>query len=215
MTSKRQPAQQMARPSGPNGYWIDHALVVEDDFAWLQRVERLTLWNVKLPPGFLARLPKLWWLDMRGGTAVRLESARGAFGLKYLAVNQVRGLTDLSELPTFSQLRFLNLYGIPRVSRLPSLTKLAALERVEIGQMTHLSSLAPILDAPNLRELLLVRSLNVGGADMHRLLTHATLEQFDWFAEDVPDKIWVPVVDAVKLPRTQLLQPEAWFDLHK
>ncbi|MEI2727359.1 MAG: hypothetical protein V9H26_28840 [Verrucomicrobiota bacterium] len=173
----------------------------------------MTLWNVKLPYGFLARLPNLWWLDIRGGTGENLLSLRGASHLKYLAINQVRGLAEVSPLSTFSNLRFLSLYGLPQVSDLPSLSDLADLARVEVGQMKALSSLTPLLDAPHLKELFLIRKLNVTSLDVARITTHPTLERFDWFAEDVPDRVWKPIIDAIKLPQARAMHPEEWFGL--
>src|SRR3546814_6892091 len=80
----------------------------------LRDVERLTLWNVKVPRGFLGRLEKLWWLDLRGGTGADLSAAMGASRLRYLAVNQVRGLADLSLVSEVRQLQLLSLYGLAK-----------------------------------------------------------------------------------------------------
>src|SRR3546814_9196554 len=82
----------------------------------LRDVERLTLWNVKVPRGFLGRLEKLWWLDLRGGTGADLSAAMGASRLRYLAVNQVRGLADLSLVSEIRQLQLLSLYGLAKTS---------------------------------------------------------------------------------------------------
>ena len=83
-------------------------------------VERLILWNVQIPSGFLARLSKLWWLDIRGGSACDLDVARGASKLRYLAVNQVRGMQDLSAIEEMLSLRYVDLYGLPQMKTLPS-----------------------------------------------------------------------------------------------
>lgn len=196
------------------GYWIDHAAVTDDDLSWLEHATELTLWNVTLPPGFLGRLPRLTWLDIRGGTgeALAVEQARS---LKYLAVNQVRGLHDLSEIASLSQLRYLDLYGLARVCSLPPLEELRLLTRVTVGQMKNLPSLAPILQAPNLKELFLLRTVHVSASDVSRIQDHPTLEMFEWFAEDVPAKVSQPVLDQVKLPKALSMHPEEWFALHR
>ena len=67
MTSK---AKLAARQLDYGGFFIDHATIVEDDFEWLVDVERLTLWNVKVPVSFLPRLKRLWWVDWRGGAKI-------------------------------------------------------------------------------------------------------------------------------------------------
>ncbi|MCA9176628.1 MAG: hypothetical protein KDB14_19200, partial [Planctomycetales bacterium] len=184
-------AREVARTREAQGLWLDHAIVREDDLEWLQPIERLTLWNVRLPDGFLAKLPNLWWLDLRGGALADIRIAFGASGLKYLAVNQVRRLSDFSAITSFTQLRSLSLYGLSKVVRLPSLEGLFNLERVEVGQMKSLISLAPILDTPNLKELLLIRKVSVSGVDIHRITHHPSLQRFDWVAEDVPNRVWM------------------------
>jgi hypothetical protein len=152
-------------------------------------VRRLTLWNVAIPPGFLARLTELWWLDIRGGSRADLVAARGANGLRYLAVNQVRGMRDLSLAAALPALEYLDVYGLAHFTELPSFRTASKLERVSLGQLRGLPSLARVLDAPNLREL----------------------QRFSWFAEDVPGKVWRPVVDAVALPPVPVLFPADWF----
>jgi hypothetical protein len=44
---------------------LDHAELFDEDIEWLAATERLTLWNVKVPTGLLARIEKLWWLGDR------------------------------------------------------------------------------------------------------------------------------------------------------
>lgn len=85
----------MVKDQGAGAFWIDHAEIVLDDLSWLVPAERLTLWNVVVPGGLLAQLSMLWWLDLRGGSAADLECARGCERLRYLQVNQVRGMCDL------------------------------------------------------------------------------------------------------------------------
>lgn len=213
MSQKRSPAKDVAKPRG-GGYWIDHAAIVEADVSWLKHAIALTLWNVTAPPDFFAQLPNLAWLDIRGGSAESLN-LKGAQSLTYLAVNQIRGLSDLSDIATLHQLRYLNLYGLAKLSSLPSLASLNALRRVEMGQMKILESIAPVLQAPGIRELLLTRTLSVPGSDVLLIQQHSTLEFFDWLAEDVPLKVWEPVVKAVKLLKARSMHPEAWFALQE
>jgi hypothetical protein len=210
-TAKRRPARAVARDQGDDGFWLDHAEINEGDFEWLEGVRRLTLWNVVVPLGFLARLTKLWWLDIRGGSGADLEVARGATGLRYLAVNQVRGVRDLSLAAAFPALEYLDLYGLAQLTELPSFRTAIKLEHVRLGQLRGLPSLAAVLDAPNLRELQLRRKMNVNASDVERVRRHPTLQRFSWFAEDVPDKVWVPVVEAVALPPVPVLFPADWF----
>ncbi|MBN2098000.1 MAG: hypothetical protein JW753_00230 [Dehalococcoidia bacterium] len=213
MSAKWSWARDVAEPADYNGFYIKRAAIVDEDFEWLELAERLTLSNVTLPAGFISRLPRLWWLNVAGGSGETLEAVAGATRLRYFAVNQVRGLRDLSALVSLQSLQYLSIYGLAQVTTLPSLAGLTALERVEIGQMRSLQSIGPLLDAPRLRELLLIRKLSVSQSDVERIGLHPSLAYFEWFAEDVPDHVWVPVVEAVRLPRARVLYPEEWFGL--
>lgn len=193
--------------------WLDHVELSEGDADWLAPVERLTLWNVRIPAGFFAHLKKLWWLDIRGGSAPDLEVARGATGLQYLAINQVRGFADASVICMMQKLRFLDLYGLPKVVRLPSFSPLASLERVNLGQMRGLVSLRSLLEAPRLQELQLLKRVNINTEDADGIVNHPTIARFSWFAEDVPQKVYGPIIAKISLPSVAIRSPEDWFGL--
>lgn len=97
------------------------------------------------------------------------------------------------------------------MTTLPSFASLSKLRRVNIGQMRGLESIARILDAPALRELFLSKCVNLTEHDVQRIIDHPDLQRFGWFGEDVPARIWVPVMDRVKLPEAKILSPAAWF----
>ena len=213
MSKKLAPARTVARPRNNNGFWLDHAKIVEEDFAWLASVERLILWNVQVPSGFLARLNKLWWLDIRGGSASDLNVARGATKLQYLAVNQVRGMRDLSAISEMLSLRYVDFYGLTRVATLPSFAAHEELKHASVGQMQGLQSLRGLLQAPKLEELQLNKKINVNAEDVAQIANHPTIKQFGWFAEDVPYKVWAPVIEKIGLPPVPHDFPEDWFRL--
>jgi hypothetical protein len=192
---------------------LNHVELIDEDIEWLSKTERLTLWNVKVTVGLLARIETLWWLDVRGGSATDLAVASGAKNLQYLAVSQVRGMCDLSLVSEMAGLRYLNLHGLARVTELPSCAALVNLEHARLGQLRGLVSLRGLLETPNLRELELVRKVNVRENDVNEIINHPTIEAFGWFAEDVPDKVWVPVVEKIALPAVRLMHPEEWFQL--
>ena len=192
---------------------LDHVELFNEDVVWLASVERLTLGNVKVPSGLLGLLEKLWWLDIRGGSSIDLEAARGVNKLHYLAVNQVRGLCDLSVVSEMTSLRFIDLFGLPQMTQLPSLSTLVNLERAQLGQFRGLLSLHGLLEAPQLRELVLVKKINVTSQDISEIINHAAIKNFSWFAEGVPDKVWIPVVDKIGLPPVPFGSVEDWFGL--
>jgi hypothetical protein len=211
MATSRAPARSAANWHAESDCWLDHAKIVEQDYEWLVSVQKLTLWNVDVPRGFLARLDRLWWLDLRGGSATSLDVARGAAELQYLAVNQVRGMQDLGVVSNMTSLRYLDLYGLPHVTCLPSLAALSQLEHACLGQMRGLLSLQGLLEAPRLNDLQLLRKINVTAGDVEGIKRHPTIQRFGWFAEDVPYKVWAPVVEAIGLPPVPYGFPADWF----
>jgi hypothetical protein len=213
MAKKRPPTIETCKRRNNRVLFLDHEDLLDEDIEWLAATERLTLWNVRVPPGLLARLDKLWWLDIRGGSAIDLTVAKGADKLQYLAVNQVRGMCDLSLVAKIATLRYLDLYGLPKVAELPSCAALANLEHARIGQMRGLISLHGLLQAPNLRELELAKKITVSESDVNEIISHPAIEKFGWFAEDVPDKVWVPVVEKIALPAVVHMHPQEWFGL--
>jgi hypothetical protein len=213
MAKKRPPTIEACKRRSNRVLRLDHVELIDEDIEWLSSTERLTLWNVKIPAGLLARIENLWWLDIRGGSATDLSVVKGADKFQYLAVNQVRGLSDLSLVSEMVTLRYLVLYGLPKVSELPPCMRLVNLEHACLGQMRGLVSLHGLLQAPKLRELELVRKINVSETDVDKIVSHPAIAAFGWFAEDVPNKVWMPLVEKIKLPPVRHMHPEEWFRL--
>jgi hypothetical protein len=192
--------------------WLDHVSLRPSDAEWLFEVRRLTLWAVKVPSGLLAALPRLQRLDIRGGSGTSIAAVDGCTSLNYLAVNQIRGVNDLSALGRQVNLRLLSLYGLPQVRSLPSLAELVHLRRVELGSMKGLSGVGPVLEAPLLEEVVFMNEVGLSEADPEAMAAHPSMRAFEWFAEDVPDATWVPVMDRVGLPRARAMPASDWFD---
>ncbi|MEL6547191.1 MAG: hypothetical protein AAFQ82_21375 [Myxococcota bacterium] len=204
-------AREVARFHSDTAVFIDHAQVLASDHEWLAPVEHLTLWNVKLPERFLATLLNLKLLDIRGGSGETLSLVEGCASLDGLVVNQIRGLHNVDALVELTSLRLLSLYGLPKVVHVPSLQSHVQLTRLELGSMKNLESAAPLLKAPNLRELLLSRKMRPGSIDAELLSSHPSLEQFLWFAVDVPKSQSGPIIDAITLPQARSILPEKWL----
>jgi hypothetical protein len=213
MAPKREPRLRTTIPPNTKGLWIDHLVIHCEDSDQFAPVERLTLWNVKMPIGFLAKLKNLWWLDIRGGSATDLEVAKGAVKLKFLAVNQVRGMQDLAVISSMVNLQYLLLYGLPKVAQLPPLSALTELRHASLGQMRGLLSLHGLLQAPQLKELLFMKKIGVLDADVDEITKHPTISQFSWYGEDIPVKTWKPIVEKIGLPPVPLHYPEEWFGI--
>ena len=151
------------------------------------------------------------WLDVRGGSGSSADFVIGCDRLRYLQINQVRELSDVSAVGNLVTLELLSLYGLPRVTVLPSLARLHSLARLELGSLKGLVGIAPALDAPALAELCLIRSVSMDADDPMRIRDASQVQAFDWFAEDVPDRVWVPVVRLVGKPSAPVLSASEWF----
>lgn len=205
-------ARDRARGRGTDTVRIDHAVIEPSDLDWLVPVRRLTLWAVDVPEGLLASLPHLEWLDLRGGSRTSADVVADCDRVRYLQLNQVAGLCDLSAVGDLATLELLSLYGLPRVTTMPDLSGLTSLARLELGSMKGLDGIAPALDAPALRELLLVRAVSLAADDPRRIRDATGLTAFSWFAEDVPNRVWQPVVQLVGKPDVETLDAAAWFE---
>ena len=102
-------ARDVARGRGTTHVWIDHAVIEPSDRDWLAPVRRLTLWAVDLPEGSLGTLPHLDWLDVRGGSQASADFVIDCDRLRYLQINQVRGLSDASAIGDLVTLELLSL----------------------------------------------------------------------------------------------------------
>jgi hypothetical protein len=208
---KVRPAREAVRWRSNEHAWLDHAVIVDGDLDWLANARRLTLWAVKFPDGWLARHPNLEWLDIRGGSGRAADFVLECHNLRYLCINQIRGLKDLSAIANLRSLELLSLYGLPQVSELPNLRELNRLARIELGSMKGLSGLAPLLAAPALEELHLLRAVALTADDPDRIRDHPSLREFGWVAEDVPLRVWQPVVAHVAKPPARTVRPARWF----
>ncbi|MFK4729740.1 leucine-rich repeat domain-containing protein [Agromyces mediolanus] len=186
------------------------------DAAFVERhraTRRLRADGVQAGPGAYAALPALGWLELVGGSAADLEPVRGCTGLEVLRVSHVRGLTDASALASCTGLEVLQLYAQPKLAELPSLAGNERLLRVELGMLRGLRSLAPILDAPNLEELVLAKDVPVSDQDVELMLAHPTLRAFLWVALDVPLHRSRPVLERTDaaLERARSVHVDAWL----
>ncbi|HET7420394.1 MAG TPA: hypothetical protein VFL27_08435 [Candidatus Dormibacteraeota bacterium] len=158
----------------------------------------------------MAGLPKLEWLDYRGGSGDTADVVRGCSGLRFLWINQVRGLHDLTALSDLRSLELLVLYGLPQVKAIPSLSRAANLRRAEIGSMKGLAGLGGLLDAPHLEELVLMNRVSVADGDASRVAAHPSIRAFWWSGDDVPVKTSEEFERRVGKPRVQVIGAQDW-----
>jgi hypothetical protein len=190
---------------------VSHRVLGAGDAPALLEARHLILWNVRLPSGFLATLPRLELLDLRGGSSADLRLVEGCSGLRGLIVNQIRGLKDLSAIEALTRLELLSLYGLAQVDRLPDLSKLPSLRRLDLGQLRSLCDWSPLLRASGLEQLSLANKLDPDLETMSALAAHQRLRYFDWYAPDESASRVRAVSEAVARPRSKPSRPEAWF----
>lgn len=77
--------------------------------------------------------------------------------------------------------------------------------------MKGLTSLAGVTDAPALTTLMLSGKVDVTDDDLDRLAGHPALRAFDWFWEDAPQRVALPVLDRLAyLVKRTPIRPEEW-----
>lgn len=212
MATKHQPLSEAAKWRSSVDLWVDHSKIATEDVVDLEAVEKLTLWNVTYPADMFSRMPRLWWLDIRGGTAKKFHSLAAARNLRYLCLNQIRGLEDLSDISCLEKLELLSLYGLAKVAVLPELQALPRLRRVEIGQMKGLKNLMTIWRADQIREILLTKEVPITERDIDCINAMPNLDGFLWSAEDIPARRFMPIREGVTVPEARNLHAHQWFE---
>lgn len=128
-----------------------------DVLSRLRCIEDLTLRSITLPDlTVLLPLEHLWSLDLKLGGTTNLDLLPRIGSLKYLELWMIRGLDDLSPVSDLTNLRFLFLQALSRVTILPDLSQCTKLRRVHLETMKGLHDLRPLARAPALEQLLLI-----------------------------------------------------------
>ncbi|MDQ6437273.1 leucine-rich repeat domain-containing protein [Mesorhizobium sp. LHD-90] len=211
LAKARLSARSAARFRSTTDLWIDHAEIVADDLDWLRPIEKLTLWNVIVPQDVLRQMPALWSLDWRGGTKESVDEIRECRNLRYLSLNQINNLHDIGAVVGLEALEYLSLYGLRNILALPSFAGLKALVRLELGQLKGIQTIAPALDALRIEELLLSKMVTVTPDDVASINRHPHLKTFSWFLEDVPVRVFEPVLSQISLPAARTMHAHEWF----
>ena len=91
----------------------------------LQELEDVTLRSISTPGvEYVARLPRLWSLEIKLGSTQNLSAIAGKESIEYLEVWQIRGLSDISAVSSLSGLQYLFLQALRNVTSLPDLSRL-------------------------------------------------------------------------------------------
>jgi len=153
-TRRRFPLGFIKRFRGLEDLYLEGHSKEFDAVGELTNLEELTLRSVTIPSlEPLAKLSKLWWLDIKLGGTRNLTGLQSLTGLKYLELWRIRGFDDLNPVSDLSGLQYLFLEDLSRVTRLPSMAKLGQLRRLDLWNLSRLQDLSPLMEARALEEL--------------------------------------------------------------
>lgn len=143
----------------------------------LTNLRELVLRSLRLDDlAFLRRLPQLWSLDLKLGSASDLSALEGLEELKYLELWQIKGLADTSFISTLTGLEALFLQSLRRVTQLPDFSPLERLRRIHLDNMKGITDITPVLGAPALEEFICVSIANLQPQDFAALLERGQLK---------------------------------------
>ncbi|MFD6165689.1 hypothetical protein ACFWFR_10900 [Oerskovia sp. NPDC060287] len=201
---------ETARWEAPDVLVLDRARLDLSDASWMAPARSVRARATRSPHGLYAALPRLERLHLLDGSAPDLDDLAGCRNLRGLTVQGVRRLTDVSAVAGLVSLEMLALYGLKDLQVVPSLARLTLLSWVDLGRLPGLDGIEGVLAAPHLTDLTFVRAVGVAPGDAGRIAASG-VRRFEWFAEDVPDRVWVPFREAVGLPRSVPTTVDDWF----
>jgi hypothetical protein len=144
----------------------------------LQELEDVTLRSISTRDiEYVAKLPRLWSLDIKLGGIESLSAISGKESLKYLELWQIRGLSDISVVSSLSGLQYLFLQSLRNVTGLPDLSKLTKLRRLYLENMKGLRNVDAIQGAPALEEFIHVSAQNIRPEQYRGLLNMTHLRE--------------------------------------
>jgi hypothetical protein len=120
-------------------------------------------------------MSQLWWLDLKLGGTTELGLVPTFTRLKYLELWMIRGLTELGFLAETRSLQYVFLQALRRVEEIPSLADLAHLRKVHVETMKGLKTLDRVAHAPALEELVVLDMPQLTVDDFRPFRSHARL----------------------------------------
>jgi hypothetical protein len=142
-----------------------------------RRLTRLSLRSITLADlAPLEPLAELECLELRLGGSRELSRLPRFERLQYLEIWMVKGLSDLGWLGELRGLQSLFLQSQPQVKALPSLSRLTRLKRVHLETMKGLVDLTPVAQALALEELLLIAMTHLPAEAVRPFIGHPSLK---------------------------------------
>lgn len=186
----------------------------ESDVDALLEVRDLSLKMVQLPSGALGKLRHLARLELSNLDWVDLAELRPlATTVKALRIARMKTLSDYAGLSELQALELLDLDGLKvGGAEFPSLGKNTLLRRVDLRDVTGKRLLPEILEAPNLRALMLLNFVDADSvSDVARVMNHPTLEMFTWYPPEKKMEIGA-AFDVVGLPMVRPIGFGPWLE---
>src|SRR5581483_4421786 len=144
----------------------------------LQALEDVTLRSISTPGiEYVARLPRLWSLDIKLGGIQNLSAIADNHSIKYLELWQIRGLSDISVISSLSGLQYVFLQALRNVTSIPDLSRLTKLRRLVLENMKGLKDVSAIGRAPALEEFIHIAAQGFTPRQYEDLLKTNTLRQ--------------------------------------
>jgi Leucine-rich repeat (LRR) protein len=149
-----------------------------DVLAELQQLEEVTFRSISTPGlDYIAKLPRLWSLNIGLGGIRDFSAIAGKQSLRYLELWRIQGLSDISFISSLTGLQYLFLQELQNVTRIPELSKVSDLRRLHLENMKGLQDISAIRDAPSLEQLIHVGARNVQPGEYSKLLEKANLRE--------------------------------------
>ena len=140
-------------------------------------LQSVQLRSVTLPDlSLLKPLRSLRVLGLYFGGTKNLSLLPEFSALRFLDLLRVKGLSDLSPVGGINNLEYLRLDGLRQVEALPPMEGLVGLQRLWIDTMRGLTELTPIRDAPLLHHLGVVNMTHLQPSAFEPLVGHPTLK---------------------------------------
>ena len=144
----------------------------------LQELEEVTLRSISTPNlEYVARLPRLWWLDIKLGGIKSLSAIHGRENIKYLELWQIRDLSDINVISSLAGLQSLFLQSLRNVKCIPDLSKLSRLRRLYLENMKGLKDVTTIRHAPALEQFVHVDARNIRAEQYKDLPDKSSLQE--------------------------------------
>lgn len=113
--------------------------------------------------------PDIEFLDIKLGGTKDLSLLPSFEKLKYLELWKISGLADISPISTCNNLQNIFFQALSKITDIPDLSNLSKLRRVHLHTMKAITDLSPLCQAPSLEDLIIENVTHLDVADFYPL----------------------------------------------